>query len=329
LTITVCGSGAANSLSWFDGSTWQAFSDQSILNGCLVGTVTPTTAPTLAELTGTPVALVDVPPLPPPAPRHGYWLVGSDGGVFNFGAATFHGSTGSLVLQRPVVGLSPTASKDGYWLVASDGGIFSFDTGFFGSIPGLGLHPAGSGLPQSLNAPIVGMVPSATGHGYFLVAADGGVFAFGDASFAGSCPGIGGCSGSAVAVLPDASGKGYWVATSTGSVYAFGDAGYFGAPGPQTSPITSAVATPSGQGYYVLDADGQVCAYGDARGLGGIPSGDVGGFDPATAVFVTSDGGGYWVVSALGKVYPFGTAPTDGDVSGTKLNGPVIAASGF
>ena len=78
----------------------------------------------------------------------GYWLVGSDGGIFTFGQAQFHGSTGSLKLQRPVVGIStaiPGTGYTGYWLVASDGGIFSFGTGFFGSIPGLGLNPAAPG----------------------------------------------------------------------------------------------------------------------------------------------------------------------------------------
>ena len=93
----------------------------------------------------------------------GYWLVGSDGGIFSFGQAQFYGSTGSLHLQRPVVGIVPTANHGGYWLDASDGGVFSYgDTQYYGSIPGLGLHPAGSGLPNSLNAPIVGMVPSPT-----------------------------------------------------------------------------------------------------------------------------------------------------------------------
>ena len=37
---------------------------------------------------------------------HGYWLVGSDGGIFTFGSAPFYGSTGSLTLQRPVVGMT-------------------------------------------------------------------------------------------------------------------------------------------------------------------------------------------------------------------------------
>jgi len=269
------------------------------------------------------------PPPPPPAPSHGYWLVGSDGGIFNFGSAQFHGSTGSLQLQRPVVGITPTADRGGYWLVASDGGIFAFgDAGFHGSIPGSGLNPAGSGMPHSLNAPIVGMVPSTDGGGYFMVASDGGVFAFGDARFEGSCPGIGGCSGAAVAVVPDASGNGYWVVTSTGAVHPFGDAVNYGAPGPQGSAITSAVATPNGGGYWILDGAGQVFPFGDAAGMGSLPPGSAGGLNPASAIFATSDGGGYWVVTALGKVSNFGDAPNDGDMSGTHLNGPIIAASG-
>ncbi len=263
----------------------------------------------------------------------GYWLVGSDGGIFTFGQAEFHGSTGSLVLQRPVVGISTAhagTGVTGYWLVASDGGIFAFDTGFFGSIPGLGINPAGSGLPHSLNAPIVGMVHSNSGNGYFMVASDGGVFAFGDATFAGSCPGIGGCAGAAVSVVPDASGNGYWVVTNTGNVYAFGDAGYYGAPGPQSTPITSAVATePSGGGYYVLDAAGDVFAYGNAKSFGSLPPGATSALDPATAIFVTDDGQGYWIATAQGKVYPFGDAPAQGDMSGTNLNGSIVAGIGF
>jgi subtilase family serine protease len=269
------------------------------------------------------------PPVPAPAPTYGYWLVGSDGGIFTFGAAQFYGSTGSIKLQRPVVGISPTATRAGYWLVASDGGVFAFgNAGYYGSIPGAGLAPAGSGLPHSLNAPIVGMVPSADGGGYFMVASDGGVFAFGDARFEGSCPGIGGCSGAAVAVVPDASGNGYWMITQTGNVYAFGDAPFYGAPGNQGAAVTSAVRTTDGGGYWVLLADGAVYAYGDAVARGG-PVGAVGGLNPASAVFADASGGGYWVASAAGSVYPYGDAPDDGSMAGNHLNGSIIAATGF
>jgi hypothetical protein len=285
-----------------------------------------------AGSTGTTSLVVNAPPPPPPPPppaQHGYWLVGSDGGIFTFGSAQFYGSTGSLHLQRPVVGIVPTTTRNGYWLDASDGGIFAFgDAGFYGSIPGLGLHPAGSGLPNSLNAPIVGMVPSTDGGGYFMVASDGGVFAFGDAHFAGSCPGIGGCTGAAVAVMPDASGNGYWLVTQSGHVYTFGDAPYFGAPGAQAAPVTSAVRTPDGRGYWILFANGAISNYGDA-GSFGSPAGQMGGADPATAIFTTSDGGGYWVAAANGAVSNYGDAPNDGSMLGTQLNGSIIAATGW
>jgi hypothetical protein len=269
------------------------------------------------------------PPITPPPSTHGYWLVGTDGGIFTFGSAQFHGSTGALALQRPVVGITPTSDRGGYWLVGSDGGIFSFgDSRFYGSIPGLGYAPAGTTGPNQLNAPIVGMVPSSDGGGYFMVASDGGVFAFGDAKFAGSCPGIGGCSGAAVAVMPDATGNGYWMVTATGHVYAFGDAGYYGAPGPQSAPVTSAHRTADGKGYWILFANGAVAGYGDA-GSFGSPVGALGGSDPATAILPTSDGAGYWVTSALGKVFNYGDAPSQGDMSGQRLNGAIVAAAGW
>jgi hypothetical protein len=64
----------------------------------------------------------------------GYWLVAADGGIFSFGDAQFHGSTGSLTLNKPIVGMAGTPSGGGYWLVAADGGIFSFgDAQFYGT----------------------------------------------------------------------------------------------------------------------------------------------------------------------------------------------------
>src|SRR5438309_757499 len=64
----------------------------------------------------------------------GYVMVAKDGGIFTFGDAGFHGSTGNVKLNSPIVGLSSTPTHDGYWLVAADGGIFTFgDAGFHGS----------------------------------------------------------------------------------------------------------------------------------------------------------------------------------------------------
>ncbi len=110
----------------------------------------------------------------PTAP--GYWLVASDGGIFDYGDAPFDGSAGSLHLDSPVVGMAATPDSGGYWLVASDGGIFAYgDAAFYGSTGSV-----------HLNAPIVGMAPTPTGKGYWLVASDGGIFTYGDATFEGS-----------------------------------------------------------------------------------------------------------------------------------------------
>ena len=73
------------------------------------------------------------------------------------------------------------------WFVGIDGGVFTPEvlTGqglgspspFFGSLPGLGIVPG---------APVVGIAATPDGGGYWLIGADGGVFAFGDAHFFGS-----------------------------------------------------------------------------------------------------------------------------------------------
>ena len=109
----------------------------------------------------------------------GYWEVASDGGIFSFGDAAFHGSMGGRPLNAPIVGMAATSDGGGYWEVASDGGIFSFgDAAFHGSMGG-----------RPLNAPIVGMAATSDGGGYWEVASDGGIFSFGDAAFHGSMGG--------------------------------------------------------------------------------------------------------------------------------------------
>ncbi len=58
----------------------------------------------------------------------GYWLAGSDGGVFSYGDARSTGSMGGKHLDAPIVGMASTPDGRGYWLVASDGGIFASAT---------------------------------------------------------------------------------------------------------------------------------------------------------------------------------------------------------
>ena len=109
------------------------------------------------------------------ASGRGYWIAASDGGVFSFGDAVFHGSMGGKPLNAPIVGMAATPKGDGYALVGKDGGVFTFGK----------LKYSGGMGDKKLNAPIVGIEVDADGAGYWLVAADGGVFAFG-AGFYGS-----------------------------------------------------------------------------------------------------------------------------------------------
>ena len=141
----------------------------------------------------------------------GYWLVGSDGGVFGFGDAAYHGSvpgSHSIHLGAPIVGIA-TRDAGGYWLVGSDGGVFGFgDAAYHGSVPGShAIH---------LGAPIVGMAATPDGGGYWLVGSDGGVFGFGDAAYHGSVPGNHSIhlAQPIVGIAADAKGgAGYWLAS--------------------------------------------------------------------------------------------------------------------
>ena len=74
--------------------------------------------------------------LPTPS-GNGYRIIAEDGGVFCFGDATFHGSTGDIALNAPIVDAAQTPSGEGYWLLAGDGGVFTFgDAKFHGSAAG-------------------------------------------------------------------------------------------------------------------------------------------------------------------------------------------------
>jgi hypothetical protein len=73
---------------------------------------------------------------------------------------------------------------------------------------------------MTLNKPIAGMAATPAGKGYWLVASDGGIFAFGDARFYGSSPSL----GNVCSIARTRTGRGYWIADRSGAVVPFGDA---------------------------------------------------------------------------------------------------------
>ena len=181
-----------------------------------------------------------------------------------------------------------------------------------------------SGAPGHLNSPIVGMASTGDGHGYWNVAADGGIFSFGDAAFHGSMGGqplvrpvVG------MAATPD--GKGYWEVAADGGIFAFGDARFYGSMGgvPLTQPVVGIAATADGKGYWEVAADGGIFAFGDARFYGS--TGALHLNRPVVAMTPTPDGSGYWLVASDGGVFAFGDAGFHGSMGGRPLNRPIVA----
>src|SRR3954451_13365656 len=116
---------------------------------------------------------------------------------------------------------------------------------------------AGPVLPKGLS-------PDPGSQGYWMVARDGGIFAF-SAPFAGStgniklnAPIVG------MAAIPD--GTGYWLVAADGGVFPFGNARFFGSTGGTrlNKPIVGMASAPDGQGYFLVASDGGIFTFGSA-----------------------------------------------------------------
>jgi ribosomal protein L24E len=79
------------------------------------------------------------------------------------------------------------------------------------------------------------MAATPDGHGYWLVAADGGIFTFGDAHFYGSTGGIH-LNQPIVGMAATPDGHGYWLVAADGGIFTFGDAHFYGSPRGHSPP---------------------------------------------------------------------------------------------
>ena len=84
------------------------------------------------------------------------------------------------------------------------------------------------------------------------MAADGGVFSFGDAGYFGSQGGSA-LNSPIVGIAPTPTGNGYWLVAADGGVFAFGDASFLGSEGGSrlNSPVVGIAPTPTGNGYWL------------------------------------------------------------------------------
>jgi len=196
----------------------------------------------------------------------------------------------------------------------------------------------------------VGLAPSpalaqpASGPGYWLAGADGGVFAF-SAPFFGSgsvttgspppctftpqapstLPGADGCT----AIGAMAGGAGYWLLNGYRQPAPFGGAGFVGGHSGCTSlngatgRWVGMASSLTGAGYWTVSSNGAVMGCGDAPPpFGGLTAETLSA--PVVAMASTLDGQGYWLVSADGGVFAFGDALFAGSMGGLPLRAPVV-----
>ena len=134
----------------------------------------------------------------------------------------------------------------------------------------------GSAAGTHLNAPIVGIAASPSGHGYELAGADGGVLTFGDAICWG-CDVLPALAAPIVGIVASP-GPGYWLVGADGAVLAAGPhnpnppagAGFYGSLAGEhlNARIVGMTATPDAHGYWLVGADGGVFSFGDAAFYG-------------------------------------------------------------
>lgn len=236
---------------------------------------------------------------------NGYWLAGSDGGVFTFGRLKFYGSEGSAVMNQPIIGIAGDDLGTGYRLVGTDGGVFCFGKATYkGSLPGIGVVTTiAAGIETG----------DAGAGGYYVFLFDGSVYAFGNAAYHGNYTGL---SGLCMAMGVDQVHNGYWLVNQAGVVQAHGGASHHGdlAGSPPATNIRSIVSSTTGNGYWMVAEDGAVYAFGDVQfdyygGMNGSPlNGKI--VDMAQ----TGSNHGYWLVGEDGGVFAFGDAQFSGSL---------------
>jgi outer membrane protein assembly factor BamB len=212
-------------------------------------------------------------------------------------------------VQSVQVGSVPTfaspSAADGLLLFGTTDGIKAMD------------GPSGPPSPAPPAPP-----PTA---GYWMAAADGGVFNFGTAGFYGSLGGIH-LNAPIVGMAATRDGRGYWLVAADGGVFAFGDAHFYGSTGGVrlAQPVVGMAVDPAGTGYWLVARDGGVFAFGTARFDGS--TGGVRLAKPVVGMAADRVTGGYWLVASDGGIFNF-DAPFLGSTGGSPLTHPVVGIS--
>ncbi|MGH9108878.1 MAG: hypothetical protein ACRDY3_05340 [Acidimicrobiales bacterium] len=173
-----------------------------------------------------------------------------------------------------------------------------------GTPPAPAPAPAPAAPAPPVVPPEVGMAATRSGDGYWEVAADGGVFSYGDAAFLGSMGGHP-LDQPIVGMAAAPTGNGYWEVGRDGGIFCFGGARFYGSMGgqPLDQPIVGMAAAPTGHGYWEVGADGGIFAFGVGffGSVGGHPLNR-----PVVGVVPEPSGAGYWMVGSDGGIFAFG-----------------------
>ena len=255
------------------------------------------------------------------------WSPPADGdgaAITSYRVAAYQGTTEAVSMTTPDASTT-TAVLSGL----TNGQAYTF-TVTAGNASGWGVESAASAaVTPTAPAPLPEHPPvrqpaGVPRGGYWMVASDGAVYAFGDAADHGrATPGLGAASAVDIEATPTSGG--YWVLDSAGRVHASGDATHFGNVDPAAlgtgETITSLSRTPAGTGYWIFTNRGRVLPFGDARSLGDLVGLRLTG--PVLDSVATPSGRGYYMVASDGGVFAFGDARFHGSMGGTRLNAPV------
>jgi hypothetical protein len=211
------------------------------------------------------------------ASGQGYWIVNPSAtrtDLYGFGdGPNISFQTPPLSESGPFTAVAPSASGKGGWVLYEDTGVVApfGDAKWFGDGTGIAgccreWPPFGTNIPY-----FAGIASTPDGGGYWLVGIDGGVFAFGDASFYGSMGGKP-LNAPVSGIARSNDGHGYWLVAVDGGVFSFGDAAFHGSMGgkPLNEEMVGITASPDGRGYWTAAMDGGVFAFGDAPFLGSM-----------------------------------------------------------
>jgi hypothetical protein len=152
-----------------------------------------------------------------------------------------------------------------------------------------------------------------SGTGYWLAAADGGVFTYGNAKFFGSMASKH-LNAPIVGIEPTPDGGGYWLVASDGGVFSFGDAAFFGSHGssPLNKPVVGMAPVPQAPPTPTLTTDATSYAGGATVTYTGT------GWNGCTSIKIDLFGPG-------GSTIATGITPVNGSFTGT-FPAPTIAS---